>query len=97
MTDPYEVLGLSPDSDDTTIRKRYLELVKQHPPERAPEKFRAIRAAYDQLRDLTTRVRGKLFQQRSAHDIDPLIEEVACQTQRRRLSLKALLTMSRRS
>ena len=28
MTDPYEILGLSPDSDDTTIRKRYLELVK---------------------------------------------------------------------
>ncbi len=97
MTDPYEVLGLTPDSDDTTIRKRYLELVKQHPPERSPEKFRDIRAAYDQLRDATTRVRGRLFEQRSSRDIDTLIEELACQTPRRRLSLKALLTMTRRS
>ena len=97
MNDPYEILGLTPDSDDTTIRKRYLELVKQHPPERSPEKFRAIRAAYDQLRDVTTRVRGRLFEQRSSRDIDPLIEEVACQTPRRRLSLKSLLAMTRRS
>ena len=97
MNDPYEVLSLTPDSDDTTIRKRYLELVKQHPPERSPEKFRAIREAYDQLRDATTRVRGRLFEQRSSRDIDTLIEELACQTPRRRLSLKALLTMTRRS
>jgi DnaJ-class molecular chaperone len=97
MTDPYEILGLSSDSDDTTIRKRYLELVKQHPPERAPEKFRAIRAAYDQLRDVTTRVRSRLFEPRSTQDIDTLIEEVACQTPRRRLSLKSLLVMTRRS
>ena len=97
MNDPYEILGLSPDSDDTAIRKRYLELVKQHPPERAPEKFRAIREAYDQLRDVTTRVRGRLFEQRSSKDIDTLIEEVACQTPRRRLSLKSLLAMTRRT
>ena len=97
MNDSYEILGLSPDSDDEAIRKRYLELVKQHPPERDPIKFRAIRGAYDQLRDLKTRVRGRLFEQRSAKDIDTLIEEVACQTPRRRLSLKALLTMTRRS
>ena len=97
MTDPYEILGLSSDSDDTTIRKRYLELVKEHPPERSPEKFRAIRAAYDQLRDVTTRVRSRLFEPKSSKTIDPLIEEVACQTPRRRLSLKALLAMTRRS
>jgi hypothetical protein len=97
MTDPYEILGLSPDSDDTAIRKRYLDLVKEHPPERSPEKFRAIRAAYDQLRDVTTRVRGRLFEPKSSRTIDPLIEEVACQTPRRRLSLKALIAMTRRS
>ena len=97
MNDPYLVLGLPPDSDDTTIRKRYLELVKQHPPERDPEKFREVREAYDQLRDLTTRVRHRLFDQQSPHSLDKLLEEMACQTPRRRLSLKALLAMTRRS
>jgi curved DNA-binding protein CbpA len=61
MTDPYEVLNLSPDSDDDTIRRRYLELVRQYPPERSPEKFAAIRQAYESLRVMTERVRYRLF------------------------------------
>jgi curved DNA-binding protein CbpA len=40
MSDPYTVLGLPPDSDDDTIRRRYLELVRRFPPEHHPEKFR---------------------------------------------------------
>ena len=34
MSDPYEVLGLPGDADDETIRRRYLELVRQFTPER---------------------------------------------------------------
>ena len=41
MTDPYAVFGLPPDSDDDTIRRRYLELVKQFSPEHYPEQFAA--------------------------------------------------------
>ena len=62
MSDPYEVLGLPPDSDDETIRRRYLELVRQFSPEHHPEKFAAVRAAYESLRDLDTRLRHRLFE-----------------------------------
>ena len=47
MADPYTVLGLPADSNDEAIRRRYLELVKQFSPERHPEKFAAVRQAYE--------------------------------------------------
>ena len=43
MSDPYDVLGLPPDSDDEAIRRRYLELVRQFSPEHHPERFSAVR------------------------------------------------------
>src|SRR5436190_1791434 len=91
MTDPYEVLGLSPDADDETIRRRYLELVRQFSPEHHPEKFAAIRAAYEDLRSLDTRLRHRLFEAGRKDSIDALIEEQTCRSPRRRLSLQALL------
>lgn len=49
--DPYEFLGISVRADEATIRQRYLELVKQFPPDREPEKFRAVQSAYEAIRD----------------------------------------------
>ena len=43
MTDPYTVLGVKPEDDDETIRKRYLVLVRQFTPEHSPERFSAVR------------------------------------------------------
>lgn len=48
---PFETLGVRPEDTDDVIRRRYLELVRLHPPERDPEKFKAIRAAYDAVKD----------------------------------------------
>ncbi len=96
MTDPYAVLGLSPDSDDETIRRRYLELVRQFSPEHHPEKFAAIRTAYESLRDLDTRLRYRLFEAGSKETVTALIEEVQCRSPRRRLSLQMLLGMVRK-
>ena len=84
MTDPYQVLGLAPDADDETIRRRYLELVRQYPPEQLPQKFAAVRAAYESLRDLDTRLRHRLFEAGHAESIDALAEEVAGRGTRRR-------------
>lgn len=95
MTDAYHVLGLAPDSDDDTIRRRYLELVRQNPPEQYPEKFAAVRAAYEALKDTDTRLRRRLFAVDPDIGIDKLIEEIACQSQRRRLSLADLLSTLR--
>jgi curved DNA-binding protein CbpA len=92
MTDPYTVLGLPPESDDDTIRRRYLELVRQFTPEHQPEKFAAIRAAYENLRDLNTRLRYRLFEAGKKESVDAIIEEITCRSPRRRVSLKALLS-----
>ena len=96
MADPYQVLGLDANSDDAAIRKRYLELVKQFTPEHHPEKFAAVRAAYESLRDLTTRVRHRLFEAGKNESLDALIEEVECPKQRRRVSLQNLLMLVRK-
>src|SRR5260221_11851632 len=94
MTVPYQVLGLSAYCDDDTIRRRYLELVRQYTPERYPDKFAAIRAAYENLRDLNTRLRYRLFEAGKNERVDAIIEELACRRPRRRGSLETLLACS---
>jgi curved DNA-binding protein CbpA len=91
VSDPYEVLALPADSDDETIRRRYLELVRQFPPERSPEKFAAIRQAYESLRDLTTRLQYRLFEAGKKESVEAIIQELACRSHRRRVSLATLL------
>jgi hypothetical protein len=51
ITDPLAVLGLTPGVDEAELRKRYLELVRLHPPEREPDRFREIHAAYQLAQD----------------------------------------------
>ena len=77
---------------DATIRRRYLELVKQFSPEHHPEKFASIRQAYDSLRDLDTRLRYRLFEAGKHENMEALIEVLQCRTPRRRLSLSTLLS-----
>jgi hypothetical protein len=74
-----------------------LELVRHYPPEHHPEKFAAVRAAYGQLKDTDTRLRRRLFEVDQDDGIDKLIEEIACRSQRRRLSLTELLSMLRQA
>ena len=96
MTDPYEVLGLPPGADDEAIRRRYLELVRQFSPEHHPERFAAVRAAYESLRDQDTRLRHRLFEAGKRDTIEAILEEVECRSPRRRLSLATLLSAVRR-
>src|SRR5437867_8970 len=78
MDDAFVVLGLPPDSDDTAIRRRYLELVRQFTPEHHPQKFAQVREAYERLKDLNTRLRYRLFEAGKNESIDSLIEELTC-------------------
>ncbi len=56
--DPFQLLGLGLDADDDAVRSAYRVAVRQHPPEREPEIFKRIRAAYEALRDPTVRARA---------------------------------------
>ena len=50
MIDPYKILGLPRQATMTDIKQAYFALVREHPPERDPDGFKRIRAAYDVLR-----------------------------------------------
>jgi len=49
--DPFVILGLPREATEAEIRARYLELVKEFPPDRAPGRFREIRAAFEAAKD----------------------------------------------
>ena len=61
MRDPYLILGLGPDADDTAVETAYLDGIKRCPPERDPERFQALRAAYEALRTQRDRLSYALF------------------------------------
>lgn len=48
MTD-YEILGIDANADEKTIKKAYFRMIRVHSPEKDPEKFQQIRAAYERL------------------------------------------------
>ncbi len=47
--DPYAALGLTRDAAPDEIKQAYFKLVREHPPERDPEAFKVIRAAYERI------------------------------------------------
>jgi len=58
---PWQVLGISPDESPDKIRARYVALVKEHPPDRDPEAFGRVRAAYESVRDPRRLAAKRLF------------------------------------
>jgi curved DNA-binding protein CbpA len=76
MSDPYEVLGLPRLADESETRRRYLELVRQFPPDRDPTRFAEIRAAYDRVRDPDLRLEAQLFKADSGETLDAIATEV---------------------
>ena len=57
VSDPYKVLGLSPDASDEEVKAAYRKLAKKYHPdlnpgnERAAERMNEINAAYDQIKN----------------------------------------------
>ena len=54
--DPYALLELMPNASDVEIKQAYFRMVRRHPPERAPQTFKQIRAAYEALKDPQNRL-----------------------------------------
>jgi hypothetical protein len=95
MNDPYQVLGLGPDADAAAVRSRYLELVRRHSPEREPQRFAEIRAAYDRLRDPIVNLESRLFSTTVSHTLDALATERKPDVRARRLPTDLLLSLAR--
>lgn len=59
--DPYRILGLKRGASHEEIRRAYFRQVREHPPETDPERFKVIRAAYEQLRSAEQRAATDLY------------------------------------
>ena len=94
MSDPYEVLGIDPASGDAEIRRRYLELVRRYPPDQHPERFAAVREAYDQLRDPVARLRAKLFPAKPHETMDAILADVEQRLRTARIPVKTLVSLA---
>ena len=84
---PHHVLGVKKHSPRDAIKKRYHALMRRYHPDR----FAAVRTAYDSLRDLNTRLRHRLFEAGKNDSVDAILEELTCRNPRRRVSLKTML------
>jgi hypothetical protein len=96
MTDPFLTLGLSADADEASVRRRYLELVRENPPEKCPERFAEIREAYEQLRDPVTMLRGEIFRLRSQESLDDIITDLRSRVRSARIPTETLLSLAER-
>lgn len=94
MSAAHEVLGLPAEADETAVRQRYLQLVREFPPDRDPERFAAIRAAYDELRDPTRHLARWLFSTRSGDTFETLHAEIAKRLRAARVGYEVLLTLA---
>ncbi len=94
---PYEILGVDPHSDDKAIRKAYLELLKQFPPDRSPDRFKEISGAYEEIKDEKKRLKNYLFDKKTPVDrpMDALLLEMRRNAERKPPSFEQLKELLR--
>ena len=93
-TNPYQVLGLDRNADEATIRKRYLELVRLHPPDRDAARFSEIRDAYVQVRDPQTRLESMILSFESTDSFQQIAVDLRARLGRSRLPVATLLGLA---
>lgn len=59
--DPFTTLGVDENAGDEEIKRRYLALVREFPPDRDPERFQVYRAAFEALSEERKRLEAKLL------------------------------------
>ena len=71
MYNPYEILNLISDCDDTLVRKAYLDRIKEFPPEQFPEQFQLISEAYGLIKEQNKRTEFS-FQDKGPGAVSPI-------------------------
>ncbi|MGA2063635.1 MAG: J domain-containing protein [Thermoguttaceae bacterium] len=94
MSDPHAVLGLSPGCGEADVRRRYLELVRQYPPERAPERFAQVHEAYEKLRDPVVRLESLLFDLGSVGTMAGIVADARRRQRTARIPTQTLLSLA---
>jgi DnaJ-class molecular chaperone len=94
MAEAYEILDLPQSASDAEVRRRYLELVRQFPPDRAPERFTEIHRAYEQLRDPVPRIEARLFDLRTSETMADILADVRQRLRESRIPTQTLLSLA---
>jgi curved DNA-binding protein CbpA len=91
MSSPFTVLGVSLSDDDEAIRKRYIELIREFSPEAAPEKFAAIREAFETIGTVHKRANFLIDPGKQGETMDELLEDYERTMPRKRNTLDELI------
>lgn len=94
MQNAHEVLGVSPNATEAEIRNRYLQLVREFPPDRAPERFAQIRAAFDDLRNPLVQLERRLFYFGVGDSLTDLQMELRSRLKTAKVPAAALLSLA---
>jgi hypothetical protein len=94
MSNPFEILGVSPGTSEEAIRAAYLQKVREFPPDRAPEKFAEVRAAFDELRDPGRLREKRLMSLDTPDSFVALAADIRARTVRPDLPTDALLLLA---
>ena len=95
MKDAFEILGVPPDADEARIRESYLRLVREFPPDRNPERFAEIRAAFDDLRNPLARIERKLFSLQTGDSLRAIDSDLRTRLLQARLPVNDLLGLTK--
>ena len=63
MKSAFDILGVDSKASDETVRKAYLQKIREYPPERFPETFKEVRKAFDAIATQKLRLAYRLFSQ----------------------------------
>lgn len=57
----FDILNVTPEAEDRTIREAYLTLIKKYTPEKDPAQFQILSDAYQTIKDRKSRLEYYLF------------------------------------
>lgn len=95
MEEFYQILELEPGVSAGELRTKYLALVREFPPEKAPERFAEIHAAYERITGPMEFLENELLTPVSGETFDAVRDSYDKHLEGRRFSAKTLLELGK--